>query len=187
MEIGPIVLLGVVVFVILVARSFGIRGFRRTPVPEFELGARLKVTRNVTRAECPWLCRDIQEGTFVFKFRGPIYGAISEDGTGVSFGGASCFELPADSLVEAPESHESSNDARDKLRAVLNHAGPHHESKPSPDFIAACRKWNTALSARDEALAEIVRDSFERGDEVAALKAVAALPPAPVCSSKLLD
>jgi hypothetical protein len=57
------------------------------------------VTRDVTKAECPWLDDEVKSGTQVHRFSGCTYGCISENGTAVTFDKDGPFcELPDDSL-----------------------------------------------------------------------------------------
>ena len=64
----------------------------------------MRVTRDVTRAEFPWLRRDFEAGTLLFEYLGFTYGTISANGTAVSVdGGVPFFELPTSSLEEASE------------------------------------------------------------------------------------
>jgi hypothetical protein len=100
MTIG-LVILGVVVLAILVRRFFGIEIHQRQGEKEFAPGKRLKVIRDVTRAEYPSLREDVPAGTLLFEYLGPTYGVISSRGTAVSLdGGIPFFELPTDALAE---------------------------------------------------------------------------------------
>src|SRR5215510_2405241 len=85
-----------------VSRILGVEVHRRESEKEFAPGRRLKLVRNVTRAECPWLAHDFTAGTMVVEYRGPTYGLRQHDDlTFVSFdGGAPYFQLPSNSLVE---------------------------------------------------------------------------------------
>jgi len=74
-----------------------------------------------------------------------------------------------------------SNDAAHKLQAVLNHDWPEADKDFPPGYIAACWRWFSALSADDQVVAAQARGAFDKGDEAEAVKAAAALPPAPVC------
>jgi len=61
-----------------------------------------RVSRTVTRGECPWLQRDILSGTLVRRFDGPTYGCISRSGIACSFTGHEpFFELPRDALASS--------------------------------------------------------------------------------------
>ena len=105
MNIGLILLLGVVVLGITSLRVFLELSFIGDSArQEFAPGRRMRVTRDVTRAECPWLRRDFEAGTLLVEYLGFTYGTISANGTAVSVdGGVPFFELPTSSLEEASE------------------------------------------------------------------------------------
>jgi hypothetical protein len=88
---------------IALGRLLGVAVHRREPENEFAPGKRLKLVRNITRAECPWLDHDLAAGTMIVEYRGPTYGLRKHDDLiFVSFeGGTPFFQLPIDSLVEA--------------------------------------------------------------------------------------
>lgn len=69
--------------------------------------------------------------------------------------------------------------ATDKLQAAINHDWPDADQDFPPDYVAACRAWYAALSAGDKATAEVVRATFEKGEEAEAEKLAASLPAAP--------
>ena len=58
------------------------------------------VTRNITTKECPWLDKDLDEGTTVFEYHGHTYGCITEPGIAVSFkpNDGPFFEIPMDAV-----------------------------------------------------------------------------------------
>ena len=60
----------------------------------------LRLKRNVTQRECPWLDRDLPAGTPVFTYYGPTYGVVSPNGIAVTVKAAESpfFEIPADAL-----------------------------------------------------------------------------------------
>jgi hypothetical protein len=41
----------------------------------------VKILRDVTTKECPWLDKTIKKGTIMFEFTGHTYGCCSSDGT----------------------------------------------------------------------------------------------------------
>lgn len=58
----------------------------------------MKLTRDVTVAECPWLPYDLAEGREVEEYHGPTYGVIG-DGIAVILDGTNTFhEVPWDSV-----------------------------------------------------------------------------------------
>lgn len=61
-----------------------------------------RLTRDVAKAECPWLSRDFKAGETVYRHTGATYGALSPDGTAVTLEEDTppFFELPNDSLEE---------------------------------------------------------------------------------------
>lgn len=62
---------------------------------------RLRVTRDVTVEECPWLFDDVEADQYVFEAKGPTYGCISRNGKAVTWspeGDYPFFELPLDAL-----------------------------------------------------------------------------------------
>lgn len=63
----------------------------------------LKLIRDVTAKECPWLGRDFLTGETVYKFTGHTYGCIGPNGIAVSGepGETPFFELPRASVSEA--------------------------------------------------------------------------------------
>ena len=73
---------------------------------------KLKVTRNVTTKECPWLDETISEGAEVFKYTGYDYGCISSSGTAVGLkdGETPFFEIPTDALSEIETGEEKQPD-----------------------------------------------------------------------------
>jgi hypothetical protein len=64
----------------------------------------LRVTRNVTRSDCPWLDRDIAENEVVYPFHGHTYGCIGPGGIAVAEtpDGHPFFELPATAVEARP-------------------------------------------------------------------------------------
>ena len=61
---------------------------------------KIKIKRDVTKKECPWLDKDIPKGTEVFVYNGPTYGCVSSNGIAVTQhdGVDSFFEIPRDSI-----------------------------------------------------------------------------------------
>lgn len=59
----------------------------------------MKLTRSVTKAECPWLDEDLPAGLEVHKFSGCTYGCV---GAGVAvtreLGKTPFFEVPRDAV-----------------------------------------------------------------------------------------
>jgi hypothetical protein len=105
MSLGTTVVAAIVGLLGLIAlcRLLGVEIHRREPEKERVPGKRLKLVRDMTAEECPWLDNDIPAGTIVFEYRGPTYGLKEhEDLIFVSFeGGTPFFQLPLNSLVEA--------------------------------------------------------------------------------------
>lgn len=60
----------------------------------------LKIIRDVTKKECPWLEKDIKAGTEVYPYTGHTYGCITSKGAPVTFGPHQLpfFEVPIDAL-----------------------------------------------------------------------------------------
>ena len=60
----------------------------------------MKVVREVTTEECPWLEESVAEDTEVFLYHGPTYGVVGPTGVAVSLAEnqAPFFELPIDSV-----------------------------------------------------------------------------------------
>lgn len=60
----------------------------------------LVLVRAVTRAECPWLSADIEEGVRVFAYRGCTYGCIGPAGIAVTSepDETPFFEVPFDAV-----------------------------------------------------------------------------------------
>jgi hypothetical protein len=75
--------------------------------------------------------------------------------------------------------HATSNDADQKLQAVINHDWPETDNAVPRSYVQACGRWFAALSADDKVVAAMARAAFEKGDEAEAKKAASALPPAP--------
>ena len=69
----------------------------------------------------------------------------------------------------------------DKVQAVLNHTLADPDKELPPAYVAACWRWFSALSGDDQLIAAVARAAYDKGDEGEAVKAAAALPPAPVC------
>lgn len=62
-----------------------------------------QLTRDLTKAECPWLKADLREGTIVHEYTGHTYGCISSKGIACSRdGGTPFFELPREALESHP-------------------------------------------------------------------------------------
>lgn len=102
-ELGPVLLtlLVLVIVIGILGRIMGVEIYRRRREGEYAPGKRLKVVRDVTREECPWLKHDIPSGTVLFEYRGPTYGIKNDDHTAVSLdGGIPFFQLPTNSLVD---------------------------------------------------------------------------------------
>jgi hypothetical protein len=62
---------------------------------------KFRLTRTVTRKECPWLDRTFRKGTIVFRFYGCTYGSIGPEGIAVTEdpeGKLPFTELPNDAL-----------------------------------------------------------------------------------------
>lgn len=61
----------------------------------------MKLTRTVTREECPWLDADLPEGTTVYNYTGCTYGCISWQGKAVSIEENGPFlEVPRSALSQ---------------------------------------------------------------------------------------
>src|SRR5262245_42290128 len=91
-----LVLVGLLVGVV-VGRLLGVEIHRRKLEEEFAPGRKLKVVRNVTRAECPWLDHDVPAGLIVWEYLGPTYGLKRyEDLIFVSPNGRveNCLQIP---------------------------------------------------------------------------------------------
>jgi hypothetical protein len=78
-------------------------------------------------------------------------------------------------------SDELLNNPAHKLQAVLNHTLTDSDKELPPAYVAACWRWFSALSGDDQVIAAVARAAYDKGDEGEAVKAAAALPPAPVC------
>jgi hypothetical protein len=76
---------------------------------------------------------------------------------------------------------ELSNDPAHKLQAVLNHTLTDPDKDLPPAYVAACWRWFSALSGDDQVIAAVARSAYDKGDAGEAVRAAAALPPAPVC------
>jgi hypothetical protein len=63
---------------------------------------KFKLNRDVSKNECSWLDKDLNEGTIVYKYTQYTYGCISRNGIACSFefNVNPFFELPIDSLIE---------------------------------------------------------------------------------------
>lgn len=63
---------------------------------------KLKINREVTQDECPWMEEPLEAGTVVFEYLGYTYGCISPNGMAVTFasGETPFFEIPMDALTE---------------------------------------------------------------------------------------
>ena len=61
---------------------------------------KLRMTRNVTQAECKWLDRDLKEGEVVFEYDGHTYGCVTPTGVAVTMqrNKLPFFEVPGDSV-----------------------------------------------------------------------------------------
>lgn len=61
---------------------------------------KFKTTRNITKAECPWIDKDVQAGTTVYQYFGPKYGCTG-NGIAVTLkeGKEPFFEVPKDAVV----------------------------------------------------------------------------------------
>jgi hypothetical protein len=60
----------------------------------------LKLTRDVTKKECPWLDDDLKAGQTCYLFRGCTYGCIA-NGVAVTLPGSDEFmEIPYDSFTK---------------------------------------------------------------------------------------
>lgn len=62
---------------------------------------KLKLKRRVTKVECPWLEKDLDQGTVVYKAVGCAYGCITPYGVAVTFdekGDYPFFEVPTNSV-----------------------------------------------------------------------------------------
>jgi hypothetical protein len=71
------------------------------------------------------------------------------------------------------------NDAKDKLQAVLNHDWSDQGQDLPPGYVAECSTWYEALTQPHRAVATAARLAFEDGKEEDAEKIAAELPPAP--------
>ena len=76
---------------------------------------------------------------------------------------------------------ELSNDTAHKLHAALYHEWPSKDGYFLTGYRDALKLWFMALPPSDKMVTKIARAAFDRGDDAGALKAAAALPPAPVC------
>ena len=67
--------------------------------------ADVRLTRDVTRDECPWLDADLASGLEVHEFRGHTYGCISPLGIAVSVkpGEYPFFEVPINAIEFLPK------------------------------------------------------------------------------------
>lgn len=63
---------------------------------------RFRVTRDVTREECPWLDRKIKAGRILYEYLGDTYGCITSSGTActVRLGVTPFFEVPTSAIEE---------------------------------------------------------------------------------------
>jgi hypothetical protein len=63
--------------------------------------ARLRLTRDVPTAECPWLGRDMKAGETVYRYDGHTYGCLT-DGIPctIRYGEPPFFELPREAVGE---------------------------------------------------------------------------------------
>jgi len=59
---------------------------------------RYEITRDVTKAECPWLDRDIARGEIVLAYAGYAYGCIGNGAACSHDGDERFFEIPRDAL-----------------------------------------------------------------------------------------
>lgn len=61
---------------------------------------KFKLTRDVTKKECPWLDRDYKKGEELFEYAGHTYGCISPNGIACSDKDQESpfYEIPKDSL-----------------------------------------------------------------------------------------
>jgi hypothetical protein len=64
------------------------------------MARRLKLLREVTIVECPWLKEDYPKGKTVYEYNGATYGCISNAGVAVSMrpNKTPFFEIPKDAL-----------------------------------------------------------------------------------------
>jgi len=62
--------------------------------------AKLRLTRDVTQEECPWLDRTFKEGEEVFKYTGYTYGCVTGSGIACTLveNETPFFELPMSAL-----------------------------------------------------------------------------------------
>jgi hypothetical protein len=68
-----------------------------------------------------------------------------------------------------------------KLHAALYHEWPSSDEVFLPEYRKALQSWFAALSPSDQTVAVVAREAYDRGNDVEAKKAAAALPPVPVC------
>ena len=61
---------------------------------------KLKITRKITKQECPWIDSDLIPGDIIFVYSKHTYGCISGNGIAVSFirDKEPFFEIPNDSF-----------------------------------------------------------------------------------------
>ena len=64
------------------------------------MSQRIRMTRDVTRTECPWLMEDLRAGAALYRYAGPVYGAVSGRGVALSWHPerGPFFEAPADAV-----------------------------------------------------------------------------------------
>jgi len=74
---------------------------------------------------------------------------------------------------------ESSDAAADKLQAVLNHDFACANDDLGVGYVAACRTWFAALTARERTAANAAMVAFNHGSELDAEELLRDLPPAP--------
>ena len=66
-----------------------------------QIGKKMKVVRNVTRTECPWLKQTIASGTVVYRYPASPYAKPQEDHVLVTLGAEQpIFEMPENSVVD---------------------------------------------------------------------------------------
>jgi hypothetical protein len=74
---------------------------------------------------------------------------------------------------------DTSDDARDKLQAVLVQRMGASDDESTSGYAAACREWFANLTDVQRALTDAAMIIYENGDKPGAAQILANLPPAP--------
>ena len=72
-----------------------------------------------------------------------------------------------------------SDDAADKLQAVLRRDWPKYDKRFPRRYVIACDRWFAALANDQKFIAMAAADSYHGNDETGARKIAEVLPPAP--------